>query len=150
MKPIVFTKTGYDHLKKEQEVLIALRPQAVEELARARALGDLKENGFYHGAKAKLRAIDSKLERIAQMLSVATVIEVKHTDRVSIGTIVGVFDGKTAQKFTIVGDTEANPSVGNISQNSPIGKALLGKKIGDTVVITIPSGQKTYTITALR
>lgn len=150
MKPLVFTKTGFDHLKKEHETLKAQRPQAVEELARARSLGDLKENGFYHGAKAKLRAIDSKLERIAQMFSVAIVVAEKATDVVSIGTIVSVYDGKSAQKFTIVGDTEANPSVGNISQNSPIGKALLGKKIGDTVVITIPSGQKTYTITALR
>lgn len=150
MKPIYFTQEGYDKILAEQKQLTEERKQAVLDLAQARSLGDLSENGFYKGAKAKLGGIDRRLREIGYQLQYGKIAEKQQTDTVTIGCSVTVTDGKAETTYVIVGDLEANPLDKKISQNSPIGKKLIGKKLGEKVTITIPAGQLQYTITQIR
>lgn len=147
MKQIRFTKLGYEKLKNEQQNLIEERKLAVIDLQKARAMGDLSENGYYKASKAKLGSIDSRLRRYSNILEQAIVIESTNSSQVGIGSTVELSDGNVAKKFIIVGDLEADPIASKISLLSPLGKAVSGKKKGDTVVVQSPTGSKKYTIT---
>jgi len=142
---IQFTKEGYEKIKKDYDELLAKRKPAVLVLKEARELGDLSENGLYKAARANLSSIDNRLRRLDNMIKRGEVVNpVKGV--VGIGSKVIVSDGKMKKEFSIVGEQEADPLNHKISNVSPIGKALLGKKVGDSVVIEIPSGKLTYKI----
>lgn len=143
--PVTFTKEGYENLKKEYQEILDSRKDAIKELSRARDMGDLSENGFYKAAKGKVISIDSTLRRLHDLIRRAKVAD-STTGVVGIGSKVTVNNDKTTQEFTIVGRYEANPAKGHISDASPIGRSLLGKKVGDIVKIQIPNGEKTYKI----
>lgn len=143
---ITFTKEGYEKLLRKLERLKLDRPAAVKELARARELGDLSENGLYTAAKARLNSIDSNIFRIEMTIKFADVTESKNSSVVQIGSRVIVQDGKEEVEYQIVGDTEANPRKRKVTQNSPIGSALLGRSAGDEVEIQTPSGPKSLKI----
>jgi transcription elongation factor GreA len=143
---IHLTKFGYEKLLKEQERLLAERPAAVDTLKRARELGDLSENGFYKASRAKLSQIDGRLFHLKMLLKTAEIIEQAGGDRVALGSTVTIANGPTEKVFMIVGRQEANPAQGRISDVSPIGQVLLGKKVGETVTINAPSGEIHYTI----
>jgi transcription elongation factor GreA len=149
MKQIPFTQKGYDDMKSEQQRLQEKRKETVASLSRAREMGDLSENGLYKAAKMELGSIDRQLRRIAYLLRFAQIIEKQEGDIVHIGSTVTITDGKSKRELSIVGDFESDPLDNKISQKSPIGLALLGKKVGDEVVITIPSGKVAYTIQAI-
>lgn len=147
IKRIPVTKEGFQRLKDELESLKSERPSAVKTLADARSMGDLSENGLYTAAKARLRSIDNQIFRLEIQIKLADIAESNGTGLAEIGSKVEVRDGDVSKTFELVGDYEANPMEGKISQNSPLGRALKGKKSGDTAVFDAPSGQITYVIT---
>lgn len=138
--PIPFTKEGIEKLKQEQLSLQQERPDVLEHLKKARAMGDLKENGYYSATKQKLNFIDGRLRRIAFLLKYGIIVSSQNAGVVDIGAKVVLDDGKREVSYTIVGGEESNPSEGRISHLSPLGKALMGKKEGETIDFQAPAG----------
>lgn len=147
MAKIPFTQAGLDVLIKERDALLIDRPKVLEHLKRARELGDLKENGYYQSTKQRLGAVDSRLRHLTNLIKSAEVVETTQGgDTVQIGCTVTITDGKTERTYQIVGGYESDPSTGKLSHTSPIGKALVGKKMDETVAVIVPAGTITYTI----
>ena len=126
------------------------RPAMVKQLASARSHGDLSENAEYHAAREELARIDQKIMQLETTLHAAILTDetsVK-TDQVRILTRVRILDhSKNAERtFTLVSPAEANPTEGKISHQSPVGQGLMGRKVGETVEIQIPSGSVSWTI----
>ena len=144
-----FTKSGYEKLKKEYDELKAQRPAAVQNLKKAREMGDLKENGYYQASRQKLNTIDASLNRMAYHIKYASIIEEAGLEIVGIGSTVTLANTEREMTYQFVGDFEANPSEGKLSLLSPIGRAFEGKKVGDEVEIVIPSGKVSYVIKKL-
>lgn len=143
---ITFTKEGFASLNEEVEKLTQERPLAVENLKKARELGDLKENGYYKASRARLSFIDSRLLHLKSLVKRALVVDNPQTDLITLGCKVILDDGKTKRGFQLVNKYETDPQKGKVSDMSPIGKALMGKRKGDEVLITIPAGTVTYRI----
>ena len=127
------------------------RPQISEAIAEARAHGDLKENAEYHAAREQQGLIEAKIKEIESTLLNATIIDVKElpqTGRVVFGSTVKLFNLETENpiSYKIVGSLESNPAQGSISFDTPIGKGLIGKSIGDEVTIETPAGSETFEI----
>ena len=137
MKLIKFTQEGLEELKGEIIRLEELRPHAVKELSRARELGDLSENGLYTAAKGRLRSIDSQLRRLSIQVKLASVVKSKK--------YLVEQDGKQTE-YEVVGDLEADPLKHKISSNSPMGKALINSKPGETIKLQTPGGEKQLTV----
>lgn len=119
---------------------------AVKNLSEARNLGDLSENGLYTAAKARLRSIDSQIFRTEIQIKLADVKEGRNKASIDIGSKVIVAGINKTHTFRIVGDFESDPKNGKISQHSPLGKVLMRKKEGDTVIFKAPKGEITYKI----
>jgi len=149
VKPIPFTKIGYDKLVDEKRKFIQERPTAVAELKRAREMGDLSENGAYKGARFKLSHIDRKIRELDHLIKYAQIVQSTQSDVVEIGSTVTISSEALEQTFTIVGSFESNPGNGTISHKSPLGQALLGKKQGDIVVVETPGGNKQYIVSRI-
>ncbi len=149
IKRISFTKEGLDNLKKQYEQLLKDREPAVKELVRAREMGDLSENGLYKAARGRLSSIDANLRRISLTLKLAEVNE-PTKGIVGIGSIAIITDGENKFEYTIVGAHEADPINKRISQNSPIGKALIGRKTNDDVVIRTPKKTISFKIILIK
>lgn len=141
-----FTKAGYEKLQQEYEELKAERPAVVEDVKKARELGDLKENGYYQASKAKLRSIDSRLMHISYTLKTAKLIDGTESDIIGIGSTVTLANSEREMTYQFVGDLEADPSEKKLSLLSPIGRAVEGKKVGDEVEVRTPSGNVRYSI----
>lgn len=149
IKRIPVTKEGFEKLQNDLLELKKSRPEAVNNLAVARAMGDLSENGLYTAAKTRLRSIDSQIFRTEIQIKLADIIESSNSGIVSIDSKVRVSDGNLEKTFHIVGDYEANPMEHKISQHSPLGRALIGKKVGDTANFYAPKGQISYKILSI-
>lgn len=151
-KKIYLTQEGLETLKKEYDELVkSRRPQVVKELAVAREQGDLSENGAYTAAKEELAFIDGRIEELESLLKQAVLIDEAHHNisAVDLGSKVTVkIDGRK-ELFTVVGEWEADPAEKKISHESPLGKALIGKKIGDEIAVEAPAGKMTYTIVSI-
>ena len=145
-KPIIMTRTGYDQLVAEKEALEKERPAAVLDLKKAREMGDLSENGYYKSARSKLSSVDSRLRYLTHVLRYATVREGTTTNGVDIGLTVHLQGSSGDVVYTVVGEHEANPQEKKISHKSPMGRALIGKKVGDNVQIITPKGVTSYSI----
>lgn len=146
VSPIPFTKAGIDKLQQEKETLLNERPDAVLHLKKSRELGDLSENGYYKASRQKLNFIDGRLRRIDHLLKYSVVVASAKSGVVDIGATVVLHDGTKNITYTIVGGEESNPSEGKISHLSPLGKAVMGKKIGDSITIQAPAGEIVYSI----
>lgn len=146
MKQILFTKKGYEDKQKEYEELLASRPAAVKDLARAREMGDLSENGYYKSARFKLSDIDRNLRQLKHLLKIAKVHENMSNNIIDIGSTATLQLGNTTKTYAIVGTYEANPSSGAISSSSPLGRILLGKKVGDKGILIIGENQTPFSI----
>lgn len=146
MDSIRFTKKGYEELQQELVALKASRPAVVEDVSKARDLGDLKENGYYQASKAKLRSIDSRVMRVKYYLKIGKIIEDKHDGSISIGDTVTLANKDREMTYQFVGDLEANPTEKKLSLLSPFGRAVEGKKEGDEVEIVTPGGKVKYMI----
>jgi len=147
-KEFYLTKDGVIKLKVELEDLVKnQRPKVAQELKEAKEYGDLSENASWDAAKDHQSFIEGRISEIEHILRGVVVIKAPRSiSKVTIGSTVhlDIEDGK--QIYTIVGSTEANPSEGKISNESPIGQALMGKAKGEEVEIEVPSGTTTFKI----
>ena len=145
-----FTREGYENLKKEYECLIAERPGVLTRMVAAREQGDLSENAGYHASKDRLGQIDSRIRELKLLMRVGKVVEGGDQNTVGFGNRVIIDNDVEKQEFTIVSALEADPAHGKMSDSSPIGSALLGKKVGDNVEIEVPSGRVNYKIIEIK
>ena len=146
-RDVILTQEGLDKLKSELEVLSTeKRREVAERIKEAREFGDISENAEYDDAKNEQMMLEQKIAQLEERLRSAQVVDTSglSTDLVRVGVTVNVKDEKTggSDKYTIVGSAEANPSEKKLSNESPVGKALLGHKRGDTVDVSLPSGKK--------
>lgn len=139
-KTVNLTRQGKEDLEKELEELISRRPQIAERLQTARAFGDLSENQEYSDARAEQKTIENRIAEIEEILKNAKIIRNTSHDKVTMGATVTVTLSGKKFTYSIVGPVEANPLEGKISDQSPIGKALMGKKVGDSY--ELPNGNK--------
>ncbi|TMJ11725.1 MAG: transcription elongation factor GreA [Alphaproteobacteria bacterium] len=141
---------GYDRLQTEVRHLKTVeRPSVIEAIEVARGHGDLSENAEYHAAKERQGQIEAQIADIDDRLSRAMVIDptTLSGDKVVFGATVHLLDeDEKPIKYQIVGQTEADARVGRISYNSPLGRALIGRSVGDEVEVSTPSGDRYYAI----
>jgi transcription elongation factor GreA len=141
------TQEGFDELKVELERLQAKEPQAVDRVTKAREFGDLSENSEYHAAREDLALIQGRLDELEDLLARATVIKnAAKKGVVDLGCKVTVTHDGNETTFVLVGDYEADPQKRKISHDSPLGQALIGKKVGETAEFVAPVGKVVYTI----
>lgn len=145
---IHLTKEGYEELQNELQAIKNKEPQAIDRVTRAREMGDLSENSEYHAAREELAFMQGRIEELEEILAQAKLISnSKANGRVSLGSTVTV---KTQNgddvTFTLVGEYEADPTKKKISYDSPLGKALMGRSIKETIEYEAPVGKVVYTI----
>jgi len=145
------TQKGYEKLRDELERLRKIeRPKVIQEISEARGHGDLSENAEYLAAKERQSFIEGRIKELEAKLADAEVIDISQlsTDKVVFGTTVTLLDIETKQKkrYTLLGQGEADLKNGQISVQSPVGKALIGHKKGDNVVISTPAKTIEYQI----
>lgn len=146
MNMIFFTKKKYEQIKKDYQQLLIERKDAVFHLAKAREMGDLKENGYYRASKMKLSSIDHNLRKLSEFIKYGSIINFVNKGIVEIGCAVTIKSNNKLEKYNIVGKEETDPKAGKISNESPLGRALLGKKVGEHVVLDLPSEKVDYEI----
>ena len=148
----ILTKEKFKELREELLILQTQgRKQITDSLVYAKSLGDLSENAEYGQAREDQAKLEDRISKIEHILKTAKVATRHSTDMVSVGGTVELIkkDDKTKRTFTIVGGEEADTATGKISFHSPIGEALMTKKVGDTVKITTPKGIVEYTIASI-
>ena len=145
---------GLEKLKAElHDLKTVKRIEFADRIEAAKALGDLSENAEYHDAKEQLSMLEARIFELDEIIKNASLIEDETGAKgvAHVGSIVVVRTASGAEKtFTIVGSNEADPSTGKISNESPIGNAILGAKKGDTVEVKTPAGQTTYEIVEVK
>ena len=149
MEKVPMLAEGYEKLTADLKVLRAERPLIVDAIEEARAHGDLSENAEYHAAKERQGQVEASISDIEDQVSRAQIIDpaTLSGDRVIFGATVTLLDeDEKPIRYQIVGQTEADAGKGRISYNSPIGRALIGKQLGEEVEVTVPSGEKFYLI----
>lgn len=146
------TKEGLTILQNElKDLQENKKPKAIRRLQKARNMGDLSENSEYSAAKDELAIIEDRIFEIQETLKNAEVVEDHHNNHeVSLGSHVKVTANGEEKDYHIVGEYEADPTTNKLSTTSPIGKALLGKKAGDTVEIEVPAGKTEYKILEIK
>ncbi len=152
-KSVQLTKEGLEKLKGELETLKTQgRTDIAEKIRVARGYGDLSENSEYDEAKNEQAKIEARIIELEKMLENAVIIEEDvNTDSVTVGVTVTVYDIDFEEEMTykVVGPAEADPMNGLISDDSPVGKALLGAKVGDTVIAEAPVGELKFKIVSI-
>lgn len=145
---VVLTQEGYDELARELKLIKNDKlPKAIERVATARSFGDLSENSEYHAAREDLAFLEGRASEVEALVTKAKVIKVKKGgSTVGLGSTVTVHIGRTKHQYKIVGEWEANPSEKKISESSPLGKALVGKKEGDEIEVEAPAGKIKYKV----
>lgn len=146
------TKSKYDELSKELAELKTTRRQEVaHDLEYARSLGDLSENAEYHQAREEQAMIEDRIMVLENTLKNAEIVKEHHSDTVTIGSVITVQKNgdKEMQKFSIVGSDEADMAAGKISNNSPLGIALMSKKKGDEIKFKTPKGNSVFKIVSI-
>lgn len=156
MNKVPLTEKGAQQLREElQELKSVVRPKVVAAIAEARAHGDLKENAEYHAAREEQGFVEGRIRDLEQQLAHAQIIDVSKLQkdgRVVFGVTVDLVNIETDEEasYQIVGDLEANIKENKISINSPIARALIGRREGDEIQVQAPSGIILYEITAIR
>lgn len=143
-KEVYLTEEGLEEIKKELDVLkLEKRPEIITALKEARAQGDLSENAEYDAARNEQAQIEAKIRELEVMIESAVIIKEINTDTVSIGTKVTIeyVEDKEEEEYSIVGSQEADPFTNKISNESPIAKAIMGKKVNETVLVESPNGK---------
>jgi transcription elongation factor GreA len=150
-KKIYLTKEGLNELKKEFDQLTKVkRPDILERVSQARSMGDLSENAEYVAAREELSFIDGRIDELDELIKQAVLIQETHSKGlVKLGSTVTVNIKGKKEVFTVVGEWEADPHEKKISHESPLGKALLGKKVGEKVEVEAPAGTVIYTIASV-
>ena len=143
---------GHRQMTEEVKRLKLERPEIIESIEVARAHGDLSENAEYHAAKERQGQVEAMIADLDDRLSRALVIDptTLSGDKVVFGATVTLLDEEEKEiRYQLVGQTEADAKVGRISYNSPLGRALIGRQVGDEVEVTTPSGDRYYKIKAI-
>lgn len=149
--PRFITPQGFARIRAEYEDLFGIeRPKVVEVVSWAASLGDRSENADYLYGKKRLREIDRRLAHLARVMKQAKIVDPslqEDRDQVRFGAVVELTDEDDNRRtVTLVGDDEADASLGRISWGSPIARALIGARVGDERVVRLPSGEKSYEI----
>lgn len=152
---IPLTKESYEALQEELKRLIREeRPKVIQDIAEARSHGDLSENAEYDAAKNRQAFIEGRIQELNGKLARAHVVDLTGLtpDKVVFGATVTLYDTNSEEEITykIVGEDEADIKQGKISCTSPVGKALIGHKLDDSVTVKVPSGTKEYEIIEIR
>ena len=155
MKEIILTKEGYQKLRKEIEDLSTTRRREIaERIKLAREFGDIAENAEYDAAKNEQAMLEARIAKLEERLASARVIEKREIskDVVSVGSTVRLrdVDAKQTVEYRIVGSAEANPAELKLSNESPVGKAIMGHKKGETVEVATPRGSLKYKILEIK
>lgn len=143
------TAEGKKELEAELDTLKARRGEIADKIAEARDYGDLSENAEYDAAREEQGLVESRVAEIEDILLNAELIKVSRKSTIGIGSKVDLKNGNKAVSYHVVGPVEANPVEGKISNESPIGLALMGKKVGDKATVTTPKGEINYSIVAV-
>ena len=148
---VLLTKEGYDEIVAEHENLVAVRrAEVAEKLKEAIAQGDLSENADYDAAKNEQAELEERIYKLENMIRKAKIIDDSELagDQVTVGLTVRVLDIEEDEEdeFTIVGSTEADPFEGKISNESLVGAALIGKKVGEEISVEVPDGIVSYRV----
>lgn len=152
-EPVYLTPEGLENLKEELDELVNVRrPELAKRLRRAIQQGDLSENADYIQGKEEQGFLEGRVQQIEAMLRNAVIIEDQGaTDEVRLGSHVTVLEegGSESELYHLVGSAEADPLNGKISKASPLGQALLGAKVGDTVAIEAPAGEIRFEVVSI-
>ena len=143
------TEAGKKELQKELDQLKSRRGAIADKISDARDFGDLSENAEYDAAREEQGLVETRIAEIEDILLNADIIKAGSKTKVALGSNVEVKTGKKVFTYTVVGPVEADPLEGKISNESPIGLALFGKKVGETAEITTPKGTVSYEITKI-
>ncbi len=154
MEETPITLAGKLKIEAELDHLVKIeREQVKKDIAEARELGDLKENAEYHAAKERQGVIEGRISQLQGIIARARVVEISkiNSDRIVFGASVTLYDPEkdVHHKYKLVGEDEAEFKENKISYISPLGKALIGKEVGDTVVVKAPKGDVEYEIEAI-
>lgn len=145
-KQYQITNEGKKELEKELEALKSRRGEVAEKIANARDFGDLSENAEYDAAREEQGLLETRIAEIEDIVNNADIIKATRKTTIDLGSKVELKIGNKVTAYTIVGPVEANPLEGRISNESPIGMALYGKKVGESATISTPKGDVTYKI----
>lgn len=149
-KEITLTKEGFKKLEAKHEDLLRQRREVAERIRQAKEFGEIGENSEYEDAKTEQARVESEIANLENMLRNAKILDESdiHTDIVSVGSVVLLKDqdGGEELEFQIVGTNEADPGFGKISDESPVGAELIGKKKGNVVEVRVPDGLVKYKI----
>lgn len=143
---------GYEKLQEQLKTLKAERPEIIDAIEEARAHGDLSENAEYHAAKERQGQVEATIGDLEDKLSRAQIIDplTLSGDKIVFGATVTLLDEDDKPiRYQIVGQAEADAKDGKISYNSPLGRALIGRKVDDEVEVTVPSGDKFYLVSKI-
>jgi transcription elongation factor GreA len=149
-KAYQITPDGKKELIRELEELKGRRGEIADKIAEARDYGDLSENAEYDAAREEQGIVETRIADIEDILLNAELIEGGKKDEVGLGSKVELKTNDKTMTYTVVGPVEADPLEGKISNESPIGEALMGKKVGEDVTITTPKGEITYQVTNIQ
>jgi len=149
-EPVLLTPEGLEKLKRDLEVALQRRAEAGERLKEAFQPGDI-EDPEYEQAKEEVGLLDSRIYELQEMIGRAQIIKESHSSVAQPGSTIDVVDSDGhAETYHLVGAVESDPSAGRISVDSPVGRALVGKKKGDRVTVSVPSGTLTLSIKAVK
>ena len=153
-KPRFITPDGLKRIREEYETLFGVeRPKVVEVVSWAASLGDRSENADYLYGKKRLREIDRRLAHLARIMKAAKVVDPatqQAKDEVRFGATVELADEDDNRRtLTIVGDDETDASAGRIGWSAPLARALIGAKVGDDRIVTLPAGERSYEVMAI-
>jgi len=152
MEKVPMLAEGYERLTADLKALREERPRIVDAIEEARAHGDLSENAEYHAAKERQGQVEAQIGDLEDKISRAQIIDPKTLsgNKVIFGATVTLLDEDDKPiKYQIVGQTEADASKGRISYNSPMARAMIGKKVDDEIEVTVPSGDKFYLVSEI-
>ena len=151
-KKIYLTKEGLVELKREYDEIVKVkRPDVLARVTQARNMGDLSENAEYVSSREELTFIDGRIDELEILLKQAVVIRDTKTSghSIKLGSTVTLNVGGKKEVFTVVGEWEADPMNKKISHQSPLGKGLIGKKVGEKAEVEAPAGKLTYSIVSI-
>lgn len=152
-KVVQLTEEGFNSIKEELNALInTKRPENIKAIKEARALGDLSENSEYDAARNEQAEIEARIRKLEYIIENHEIITSIASDKVSVGSTVAIkyVDEDDTDEYKIVGSQEADPFMSKISNESPIAKALLNKKVGDIVTVESPNGAYNIEITEIK
>lgn len=154
-KKIFLTKEGLADLKKEHHELFSVkRPEVLARLTQARDMGDLSENAEYTAARDELSFVDGRIDELEELLKQVSIIEddtnTSGNATIQLGSTVTLHHKDKKEDYTVVGEWEADPAVKKISHESPLGKALMGKKVGEKIEVSAPAGKVIYTVVSVK